>query len=190
VGAGRCAVSLELLERGHQVVAADTDLDPDDGLVAASHAGGLVDRLVRVEAEMEAIPFEPGSFDLVVAVGALHHAPQVSRALIELRRVTCREGVLLAWNSPVFRRRPDGEVMVGTNRHRQAQQFGIVAPRESEAGYLELGELPSLFASAGWTVTPLRWPGRVAEAASDALARVRFGRRPARYPVLLARRDA
>ena len=188
-GAGCCWASARLLEQGHRVAAVDVDLDPEDGLPAADRllpAGAV---LPRAEAEMEALPFEPGLFDMVLAAGSLHHASRLARTLVELRRVTRRGGILLVLDSPVYRRHGEGEAMVAERMKEHARRYGLAAPREAQSGYLVLGELAQLFASAGYRVEVHGWPGRLREWARDALEIARWGRRTARFPVLLGRRD-
>jgi SAM-dependent methyltransferase len=160
VGAESCAVSLQLLARGHRVAAVDVDLDPEHGLPAATRLSPMAAALPRAESDVEALPFEPGAFDLVVAAGALHEAPHLSRALIELRRVTRRGGVLLAWDSPVFKRRQDGEALVAQRMERQSELYGVASPRESAVGYLAADELPDVFGRAGWSLPALSPRGR------------------------------
>ena len=189
IGAGCAWASLRLLERGFRVAAIDVNLDPDDGLRAAERISPLAEHLPRAEAEMEALPFEPASFDLVVAAGSLHHTTRLSRTLVEVRRVTRRGGVLLVWDSPVYRRREDGEAMVAARMQRHRDRYGVVMPREGESGYLVLGEMQDLFRSAGWLLEVQGWPGRVRESLRDVIEKSRGGRRTARFPVLVARRD-
>ena len=177
------------MERGYRAVGIDVNLDAADGLLAADRISPLAEHLPRAEAEMETLPFEPTSFDLVVASGSLHYTPRIARTLVELRRVTRRGGLLLAWDSPVYRRREDGEAMVAARMRRHRERYGVVAPREGESGYLVLGELKDLFAGAGWVVEASGWPGPLKETLRDLLERLRFGRRTARFPVLVARRD-
>jgi len=184
VGAGSGWASLTLMERGHSAVAVDVSLDPKQGLPAASDAP-----LPRAEAEMEALPLEPALFDLVVCVASLHYAPRPRRALIELRRVTRRGGLLLALGSPVFRRREDGEAAVARLMRELSRRYGFPVAREVLPGYLVLGELPDLFRDSGWLLEVHGWPRPAAECVDDLLQRAR-GRRPgARGPILLARRD-
>jgi hypothetical protein len=52
-----------------------------------------------------------------------------------------------------------------------------------------VGELPGAFASAGWTLEVHGWPGRVREVLRDAVEIGRHGRRTARFPILLGRRE-
>jgi SAM-dependent methyltransferase len=184
VGAGSCWASLELLERGHSAVAVDLSLDPGDGLLAASGTG-----LPMAEAEMEALPLEPGLFDLVLCVGSLQYPSRLGRALIELRRVTRRGGVLLGLGSPVFRRREDGEAAVARRMRELSRRYRFAVAREVMPGYLVKDELADLFRDSGWQLEIHGWPRRAVEWAENGLQRVR-GRRPGpRSPILLARRD-
>jgi len=188
-GAGCCWASARLLERGHQVAAVDLNLDVDDGLVAAERFIPDPAALPRAEADLEALPVEPGDCDLVLVADALHYMPRLARTLVELRRVTRRGGVLLVLDSPVYRRRQDGEAVVADRMRAQARRYSLTIPRESVEGYLVLGELPDVFRSSGWNLEIRSWPPRPSEWAWDAIALVRGRRRPARYPILIARRD-
>jgi SAM-dependent methyltransferase len=179
---------VRLVELGHRVAAVDVNLDAEDGL-AGSNVLIEVGRLPRAEAEMEALPLEPSRFDLVLAVGSLHHQSQLTRTLVELRRVTQRNGLLLVLDSPVYRRRGDGEAQVARRMKLQGRRYGIAVPRESQPGYLVRGELVSLFAGAGWTLEVHGWPTPPQEWAGDALSLLLGGRREPRFPILLARRD-
>ncbi len=189
VGAGSCWLSARLLEQGHRVAAVDVSLDPDDGLQAAD---GLIPPgtvLPRAEADMESLPLEAGRFDLVVAADSLHFATQLTRTLVELRRVTRRGGALIVLDSPVYRRRQDGEAMVAEHMRDEARQYGVTIPRENQPGYLVLGELPEIFGSAGWRLEIFGWPSRFAEWSGDVWSLARGGRRPPRLPVIVATRE-
>jgi SAM-dependent methyltransferase len=189
VGAGSAWVSLRLRERGHDVVATDVNLDPDDGLLAPNRLEAGGQGLPRAEAEMEALPIEPGRFDLVVVAGALHHVPRLGRALVEVRRVMRRDGLLLVWDSPVYRGRADGEAMVAARMRALERRYRLSVPRESQAGYLVLGELPGVFGASGFTLEVEGWPGPPVEWLRDVLEWLKHGRRTARFPILLGRRD-
>jgi SAM-dependent methyltransferase len=138
---------------------------------------------------MDALPLAPGLFDVVLAAGSLHYPPRLLRTLVELRRVTRRGGALLVLDSPVYRRRPDGEAMVTRRMEDQARRYGLTVPRETQSSYLVLGELPELFRSAGWRLEIRGWPDRLRERARDLVELLHWGRRSARFPILLARRD-
>jgi SAM-dependent methyltransferase len=189
VGAGCAWVSAQLVERGHRVAAIDVNLDPFDGLRAAGRLLDAPERLARAEAEMDELPLAAGAIDLVVASGSLHYTHDLPRTLVELRRVTRRGGLLLVLDSPTYRRRPDGEAMVADRMQALERRYGMTIPRESQSSYLVLGELRGAFGSAGWTLEVHGWPGRTREALRDGVEILRHGRRTARFPILLARRD-
>ena len=159
VGAGCGWASTRFLEAGHRVAAVDVNLDEEDGLLAAN---GLVDDpagLPRAEADMEALPLEPASMDLVLAAGVLHHAARPARTLVEIRRVTRREGLVVVLDSPVYRSAVDGETMVAERADEQARRYGFAAPAFGQ-GYLLRSELEALFEGAGWRLEVHGWPGR------------------------------
>lgn len=189
VGAGCCWIAADLSVRGHHVAAVDVNLDRDDGLLAAEGLIPAGASLERAEAEMGALPLEPQCFDLLVAGASLHYPASLSRTLVELRRVTRRGGVLLVLDSPAYRRRADGEAMVAERMRRQSERYAIDVPRESQSNYLVLGELQQTFRSAGWLVGVHGWPSPLRELLRDAIEVARHGRRTARFPILLARRD-
>jgi SAM-dependent methyltransferase len=189
VGAGCCWAGVRLADAGHRVAAIDLNLDPDDGLRAAERVSPSAAMLLRAEAEMEALPVEPASFDLVLAADSLHHAPRLARTLVELRRVTRREGMLVVLDSPVYRRREDGEAVVAERMRAQARRYGVPMDRDRQPGYLVAGELAGLFRSAGWSLEVHGWPGPAGDWGRALLDVLRHGRRTARFPILLARRD-
>ena len=200
-GAGCCWASVRLLERGHRVAAVDVNLDPDDGLPAANRLLAAPEDLPRAEAELDALPVEAGSFDLVLAAGSLHGVPRLTRTLVELRRVTRRGGVLVVLDSPVFRRRPDGEGMVAARMRRAraalpagaaARERAVVPGARRAAGALlqrglaaqvhgwparwrEWGATPrkSAAAAAGRRATRCSSPGAMADSADGDAASLR-----------------
>lgn len=189
VGAGNCWISARLREAGHRVAAVDINLDPDDGLMAAPRLLGGGSQLERAEAELDALPLEPQSFDVVVCGASLHYAANLPRALVELRRVTRRGGALLVLDSPVYRSRLDGEAMLAERRALWTDRFGVPTERADQSGYLVQGQLDDIFAPAGWRLEIHGWPGRVRESLRDIIEVARHRRRTARFPILLARRD-
>jgi SAM-dependent methyltransferase len=82
---GRASVAAALRARGMHVVS----LDPSAALAAQS--GGA-----PVCGEAEALPFAPGSFDLIVASCALHWVNDLPGALIQLRMALRPDGLFLA----------------------------------------------------------------------------------------------
>jgi SAM-dependent methyltransferase len=189
VGAGCAWASAALAAAGHRVTALDASLDADDGLLASDRLLPLGASLERAEADMEALPLEPGLFDLVVAVDSLHYARAVQDMLVELRRVTRRGGALLVLESPVYARREDGEADVARRMRRLRRRYGLDLPREGQPGYLVRGELLVLFGQAGYKLeTGGRAFGLLARILDLAAVLLGRGGLPSR-PVLFARRD-
>jgi SAM-dependent methyltransferase len=87
VGAGTGYFALNLLQAGVVREAACTDIAP--GMLRALEANAERLRLAVETAacDAEALPFEEGSFDLVVGHAVLHHLPDLERAFGEFRRV-------------------------------------------------------------------------------------------------------
>src|SRR6185436_7848437 len=100
-----------------------------------------------------------------------------------------RDGLLLVLDSPVYRREADGEAMVEERRKRHAALYGEALSRAWPSRFLVRGELPALFRESGWRLEVLGWPGPAREAARDVVELLRHGRRTARFPVLIGRRD-
>lgn len=85
VGCGDGALASELARRG----AAVTGLDADPAIIAAARrrAQAAAMPLQFVEGQAESLPFESGSFDLVLAVTVLCFVRDAERAVSEMARV-------------------------------------------------------------------------------------------------------
>lgn len=189
VGAGCCWAAARLVAEGHRVIAVDVNLDPEDGLLAADRLLGGPGLLPRAEADMDALPLPPASFDVVLATGALHYARRPHRTLVELRRVTRPGGLLLVLDSPVYRRRRDGGAMVMARAREHRRRFAGAAAAELQSSFFVYGKLRGLFEGAGWTLEIHGWPGPAREWLRDRIELMRHGRRTARFPALAARRE-
>ena len=89
-------VALRGLGPGQQVsyVAADISQRMIDRTVAAARERGVDDQVSTSLADVDALPFEDGSFDLVVSLTGLHCFPDPRRAVHEMGRVLRPGGVL------------------------------------------------------------------------------------------------
>jgi SAM-dependent methyltransferase len=95
LGAGNGWLARRLAD-AHQVTAIDVDAT-DTGL------GGLDDpRVGRARAEIEALPFGDGHFDVVIAAAALHYAVDLAAALAEIARVLRPGGGFILVDSPIY----------------------------------------------------------------------------------------
>jgi SAM-dependent methyltransferase len=100
VGAGTGYFALNLLQAGVLAEAVCTDISP--GMLRA-----LEDNARRLELDVEtvvcgaeALPFEDGSFDLVLGHAVLHHLPDLGRAFAEFQRVLRPGGIVLFAGEP------------------------------------------------------------------------------------------
>lgn len=89
-------VALRGLRRGQGVryVAADISRTMLDRTVEAARTRGVADQVEPQVADVGALPFDDGEFDLVVSFTGLHCFPDPHRAVLEMGRVTHPGGVL------------------------------------------------------------------------------------------------
>ncbi len=80
VGAGSGRHSFHAAQAGARVVAVDL------GASIEVARRNLPASVLAVQADAEALPFEPGSFDLVMSIGVLHHLPDTERGLRSIAR--------------------------------------------------------------------------------------------------------
>ena len=100
IGAGTGYFTLNLLRAGAIEQATCTDISP--GMLAAlsANAQRLGLRVETVPADAERLPFEDGSFDLVLGHAVLHHLPDLPASFAELARVLAPGGTLLFAGEP------------------------------------------------------------------------------------------
>jgi ubiquinone/menaquinone biosynthesis C-methylase UbiE/uncharacterized protein YbaR (Trm112 family) len=94
VGTGSGRHSFHAAQAGAHVVAVDLGASID---VARRN---LPHDVLTVQADAEALPFEPDSFDIVMSIGVLHHLPDPDRALRSIARYARPAGhvhVYLYW---------------------------------------------------------------------------------------------
>jgi SAM-dependent methyltransferase len=80
--------------QGVRYVAADISPKMLDRTMAAARERGVADQVEPRIADVGALPFEDGEFDLVVSFTGLHCFPDPHRAVLEMGRVTHAGGVL------------------------------------------------------------------------------------------------
>jgi SAM-dependent methyltransferase len=80
--------------QGVRYVAADISPTMLDRTLAAARARGVSDQVEPQVADVGALPFADGEFDLVVSFTGLHCFPDPRRAVLEMGRVTHTGGVL------------------------------------------------------------------------------------------------
>jgi ubiquinone/menaquinone biosynthesis C-methylase UbiE len=100
IGSGTGYFTLNLMQEGVVESAVCTDVSP--GMLETLH--GNAERLgLEVETgvcDAASLPFEEGSFDLVLGHAVLHHLPELDRSFAEFMRVLRPGGVLLFAGEP------------------------------------------------------------------------------------------
>ncbi len=80
--------------QGIEYVAGDISTTMLERTMEAARERGVADQVVPRVADVEDLPFEDGSFDLVVSFTGLHCFPDPARAVVEMVRVLSPGGVL------------------------------------------------------------------------------------------------
>jgi SAM-dependent methyltransferase len=92
IGAGTGYFSLNLLQSGVVREATCTDISPGMVRTLSANARRLGLEVQTARADAEALPFDDGSFDLVIGHAVLHHVPDLRRAFAEFHRVLASGG--------------------------------------------------------------------------------------------------
>ena len=102
IGSGTGYFSLNLMQEGaiDELVATDVSTGMLESLSRTAEALGLADRVETRQADAEALPFEDGSFDLVLGHAVLHHIPDLPRAFAEFDRVLRPGGAIAFCGEP------------------------------------------------------------------------------------------
>jgi ubiquinone/menaquinone biosynthesis C-methylase UbiE len=101
IGSGTGYFSLNLVQLGLIGKLTATDISPGmlSRLAATAKSLGL-DQVSTVVTEAETLPFEDGSFDLVLGHAVLHHIPDLDRAFAEFKRVLRPGGLIVFAGEP------------------------------------------------------------------------------------------
>lgn len=94
VGAGPGLTSRRILETYPQVKLTAVDVDRDTAAEMARRAAPYGHRFQVVTADLLALPFDRGRFDIALAIHTLHHVADLDRAIQELLRVLRPGGLL------------------------------------------------------------------------------------------------
>jgi ubiquinone/menaquinone biosynthesis C-methylase UbiE len=181
VGCGTGALAARLAGAGYDV----TGLDPSEGMLRVLERRTSSVRAIKGSAT--SIPFDEGSFDLVLSVAVMHHiaaAADVRRTLAEMVRVTRPGGRVLVWDHNP--RNPYWRLLMA----RVPQDTGeerLVGVRELVRGLADAGAEPVLVTQLGmvpdFTPRPLLTAAAAAERAAE---RTPLLRRVCAHNVVLA----
>lgn len=183
LGAGSGWLSHRLAAFGHRAVAVDRLDDDVDGLGACRHYPVT---FAVVEADFDALPFEPAQFDIVVLNGSLHYSPDPGGTLSEARRTLAPGGALVVMDSPMFRDAGDGRAMVDEQREALASRYGMKDIVQPGVGFLTFSDLDRVATELGLSGRFFPSRGPVGWRLRRHLARLRLRRAPAAFGVWVA----
>lgn len=190
LGAGNCWLSYRLVLRGHRAVAVDLLDNDEDGLGAGQHyLPRLPHPFLRVQAEMDNLPFASGQFDVVIFNASFHYSVDYRRTLAGTLRCLRPSGHVIIADSPFYRSDESGRRMVEEKHAQFERQFGLRSDHLASREYLtnevldDLARTLSLqwhirkpWYGTGWALRPLRaYLGRRREPAKFYLLTARLG---------------
>src|SRR5262245_8489048 len=133
LGAGSAWLSHRLASYGHHAVAVDRLDDDADGLGACRHYPVA---FAVVQADFDALPFEPAQFDVVILNSSLHYSQDPGATLSEAKRMLVTGGALVVMDSPMFNRASDGHAMVDAQSRRFVTHYGVTDVLRPGVGFL------------------------------------------------------
>lgn len=116
-----------LVPRSVSIVVSDLSPGMVDEAAERARANGF-SRVVGRECDVQALPFEDESFDVVIANHMLYHVPDPGRAITELARVMRTDGVLIAGTNARGHMRQINEAIAevfGSHGEQLDQVFGL-----------------------------------------------------------------
>jgi SAM-dependent methyltransferase len=183
LGAGSAWLSHRFACAGHRTVAVDRLDDEADGLGACRHYRVPI---VAVQADFDALPFEPAQFDLVVFDGSLHYSPDPASTLAHAARMLAAGGAVAVMDSPMFADEDDGRAMVASERRKLAEHHGIEDAVGPGVGFLTYGALDRAASLLGLHGLFVASNGTVGWRLRRKVSRLRLGRAPAAFGVWVA----
>jgi SAM-dependent methyltransferase len=185
LGSGVGWLAYRLARRGHAVAAIDLATNDFDGLGAHR----LYDRaFASVEAEFDRLPFVDGGADFAVYNASFHYATDFRATLAEAIRVLAPGGRFVILDSPIYRDPSSGAAMVREREEAFLKRYGFRGDALKSEGFLTGARLAALGRELDleWeTFAP--WYG-VRWWVKPWWARLRGGREPARFLVIVGRR--
>jgi ubiquinone/menaquinone biosynthesis C-methylase UbiE len=146
VACGRGGFSRILGARGANVCGADFS---SSAIAIAKerllHDPSLTDRVSYVQADIQKMPFEENSFDIVISCETIEHVPDPTAALRELHRV-CRPGGMLFLTTPNYLNLMGLYLIYASVRHPDLKSSQPLDER-----YL-FPQIRHFVASAGWKI--------------------------------------
>ncbi len=154
LGAGVGWLSARMAKAGWDMLAIDLSDDARDGLGAASHYASQGKQygqppFCRMLAHFDHLPLADGQADVVVFNASFHYSPDFEATLAEAMRVLSPGGRIVILDTPSYRSRASGELMVRQRRADFKRRFGFASDTLGSREFLLEGELDSLGAKLG-----------------------------------------
>jgi SAM-dependent methyltransferase len=187
LGAGNGWMSYRLALAGHVPVAVDLLTNDQDGLGAAAHfRKGLSSLFVRVQAELDDLPFAEDVFDVVIFNASFHYSEHYETTFAEALRCTRPGGLIIIADTPWYSRDESGRKMLCERRAHFTARYGFASDAIASREYLtdrDLRFLHSRFAIEWRFYSPfygIRWLLR------PLLAKLRRRRTPSQFRIYVA----
>jgi SAM-dependent methyltransferase len=169
LGSGGCWCSDLLARLNRRAIAVDISLD----MLRAGASRSGIDRLPAVVGDLESLPFRAGALHKAICLNALHHVPDVQRAIGEIARVLSDDGIAVF--SEPGHGHATADVAVSAMREygvlEQEIPFGSFAQQLREAGFEDVRLKALSYAVPTIELTPQQW---------ERWSRVASQRRPLR----------
>jgi SAM-dependent methyltransferase len=146
LGAGNCWLSYRVSLRGHHPVALDIFSDPQDGLGAARH---YPVEFPAIEADFDQLPLPSARFDLAIFNASFHYSPDYIRTLSEVRRSLRPNAVVVILDSPIYRTREHGVLMVKEKHAEFLKRYGFASDSLPSIEFLDVSMLHLLRETLG-----------------------------------------
>ena len=187
LGAGNGWMSYRLALAGHMPVAVDLLTNDRDGLGAAAHFRNRLPSLfLRVQAELDHLPFADDAFDLVIFNASFHYSENYVTTFAEAIRCTRPGGLIVIADTPWYSRDESGRKMVSERRTHFRARYGFASDTIPSREYLtdhDLELLRGRFAIEWKLYTPyygVRWLLR------PLIAKLHRRREPSRFCIYAA----
>jgi SAM-dependent methyltransferase len=188
LGAGNGWMSYRLALAGHLPIAVDLLTNDRDGLGAAVHYRKHLAKLFpRFQAELDALPFADGEFDLIIYNASFHYSENFEITLAEALRCTRGGGTVLIADTPWYSNDQSGELMVAERRQAFTERYGFPSDGLKSLEYLtdkRLQRMEACFGISWRTHTPnygLRWSMR------PLISKLRGKREPSQFRIYTAK---
>ena len=169
LGSGGCWCSDLLARLNRRAIAVDISLD----MLRAGASRSGIDTIPAVAGDLESLPFRAGAFHKAICLNALHHVPDVQRAIGEIARVLSDDGIAVF--SEPGQGHAAADVAVSAMREygvlEQDIPFGSFAHHLREAGFQDVRLKALSYAVPSVELTPEQW---------ERWSRIASRRRPSR----------